>query len=568
MKFFDETLIKARPAVDGFRDILIYTGTAFTVILFNLIAIFGLDILLHDDPANYMSVLTGQFPRYMLKYNLILPFTEWIGWNIMAYSPNLARGLYTVLLMVPLSFCFYYLCRHRLGFSRMTAYTAAVLPLILPGQWQIPAGINMSYVLWGLLVSLVALIIGFQYLEKNDQKNWIRLMGAILCYLAATQIMEQALFLFPPFVLAFWGYKKFVKKNVFLLTGFTIIAVIRLIQTIVLPRDAAMPQALPFDEIVKRVSLYFQWSLPFPNINAVCLVIIFMGIISAGFILYLKRPGAEPKTNRIFLYFFLIVWAISTIFVFIFMSRDYSPRYTFISSFGLNALFVFSLYVILRDLSRGKFKWYLPVFAALIVFSGGLRYFTLKENYTRLNKPFSIVQRDLNKMRLPLNSQIVIIGIKGISGCWQKSSGYLQFALKREDVTGLVISSGKSTGGGYYNFDNHFDPQQRGWGPRYRMTGLSTDQPVFLFRMDKKNAELKQLEYALQWKGEKKDAPWTILRVDKVFGQISSFFSGVGMDEYESAILELRKRGIAQTDILWGGPPTNEEQKRLGRKTQ
>jgi hypothetical protein len=563
MKFFGKTLIKARPALDSFRTSLIYTGIAFTIILFNLMAIFGLDILLHDDPANYTLVLTGQFPWWGLEHSLIAPFTEWIGWNIMAYSPNLARGLYVVLLMVPLSFCFYYLLRYRLGFSRMTAYTAAVLPLILPGQWQIPAGINMSYVLWGLPVALAALIIGFQYLEKNTPKNLIRLASAVLCYLIATQIMEQAVFLFPPFVLAFWGYKKFAIKNIRLMAGFTIIAAIRLIQTIVNPRDAAVVHSIPLDEIAKRILLYFQWSLPFPNIDPVCLIIIFMGIISVGFILYLKRPGTEPKTNRIFPYIFLIVWAISTIFVFIFISRDYTPRYVFISSFGLNALFVFSIYVILKNVFHGKFKWYIPVFAALIIFSGVSRYFTLKEIYTQVNTPFSIVQRDLNKMRLPSNSQIVIVGVRGISGCWAISSGYLQFALKRKDVTGLVMWSGKSTGGGYYNFDNHFDPQQRGWGPRYRMTGLSTDQPVFLFRMNRKNAKLKQLEYALQWKGEKKDAPWTILRVDKVFGQIFPFVAGVGMDEYQSTIQQLQTRGIAQADILWGGPPTEEERKRL-----
>jgi hypothetical protein len=556
LKFFKKISIRKEKSM----DILIYPVIAFTIIIFNLIAIFGVDILLHDDPAHYFRVLHGKFPWYMLKHHLISPFTEFFGWNIMAYSPNLARGLYVLFLMVPLSFCIYYLLRHRLGFSKMTAYTSGVLPFILPSLWEIPAGINMSYVLWGLLASILSLILGVNYLEKDTPKNGIRLAFTILFYLIATQITEQALFLFPPFVFAFFGYKKFDKKNIILISGLTIIAVIRFVQTIAIPRNPSIPHALSFGEIIKRISLYFQWSLPSPGGDPVIIIIIFIGIILAGFVLYIKQPGVEPKNNRIFLYILLICWAISTIFVFIFISRDYSPRYVFISSFGLNSIFAFSIYVILKNLFPGKFKWYIPVFAAIIIFSGVSRYFTLKEMYTPWNNSFSIVQRDLNKMPLPLNSQIVVVGVSGISGCWEKSRGYLCFALKRKDISGLV---GAVKNGGYYNFDNHFDHTKRGWGGRYRMTGLSMDKPVFLFRVAKKKGQLNQLEFALQWKGEKKDASWTILQVDKNTGQIFPFVSGVGMDEYESAILELQKKGIRQSDILWGGAPTKEEQDRL-----
>jgi len=545
--------VKPKPAVYN-----IYIGIAFMVIFFNLIAIFGLDSLLHDDPAWYKMVLSGEFPRWMFKYNLLSPFTEWTGWTIMAYSPHLARGLYVLLLMVPLSCCFYYLYRFRFGFPWMTAFTAAVLPTILPMQSEIPAGINMSYVLWGLLISVLSLILGFHYLEKNTPKNWIRLMGAILSYLAATQIMEQALFLFPPFVLAFWGYKKFDKKNIYLISFFALIAFSRFIQMVLLPRVPI--KKIPLDMILKRILTYFKWGLPFGDIDPVYPVIIFLGIVSVGFILYLKQPGDEPKFNRIFLYILFLGWAISTGFVFIFMSRYYIPRYVFISSFGLNALFVFSLYVILKKLFHGKFKLHIPVFAALILFSGISRYFTLNETYTPVNTDFSIIQRDLNKMSLPMDSQIVIVDIKGIAGGWERSSGYLQFALKRKDVTGLL---GPIDHTGYYNFDNHFNRRIKGWEPRYNMTGLSLKQPVFLFRLDKKTGELNQLEYTLQWRGEKKDAPWTILKVDKITGKILPLVSGTGMEEYVSTLQELKKRGIPHSEILWGGPPTKAEQIRL-----
>lgn len=567
MKYLGKPAIKAISAANSFRPGMIYAGIAFIVILFNLIAIFGLDILLHDDPAFYTSVLNGEFPWWLMRHSLISPFTEWIGWNIMAYSPHLARGLYTVFLMVPISCCFYYVCHHRFGFSQMTAFTAAVLPNILPLQWQLPAGINMSYVLWGLLVSLLSLILGFQYLEKDTPKNWIRLTAAILCYFIATQIMEQAIFLLPPFVLAFWGYKKFAKKSIFLMAGFTIIAIPRLIQAIVNPRGSAVICAIPLDETARRILLYFKWSLPLPNIEPIYLTIIFMLIISAGFILYLKRPAAEPKTKKVFLYIFLFVWTVSTIFAFIFMSSRFLPRYVFISSFGLNAVFVFSIYLILHAMTRGKFRLYIPVFAALIIFSGVSRYFNLNKIYSHKNTDCSIVKRDLNKRDLPPHSQIVISDLNGIVGGekkhrrwkWKTSSGYLQFALKRKDVSGFI----SVRHGGYFNYDNHFE---RGRDKMYHMTGLSMDYPVFLFQMDKKSRQLEQLEYALQWRGEKMDASWTIMRVDKNTGALFPFVSGIGMHEYNSAIFKLQKKGIMQSDILWGGPPSKEEQKRLELK--
>ena len=40
--------------------------------------------------------------------------------------------------------------------------------------------------------------------------------------------------------------------------------------------------------------------------------------------------------------------------------------------------------------------------------------------------------------------------------------------------------------------------------------------------------------------------------------------SGKGMAEYMVKIEELKKKGISQREILWGGPPTDIEKGRLG----
>ena len=555
---------------------LFYFCIALTVVVFNLIAIFGLDLLIHDDPAWYGFVLKGKLPQFYINYSPINAFKEWIAWNIMAYSPNLIRGLYVVFLMVPLSCCFYYLFHNKFGFSRYAAFTAAILPNILPYQWQIPAGTNMSYTLWGLLFSVFSLIIGFHYLEKTTSKNWIRLLGALVCYFLATQLMAQALFLFPPLALAFLGYTKVNKKHILLISSFFTLALAKLIWMMAVPR---MPIAdIPVKEIFKRMGVYLKWSLPSPNINPVYIAIIYVIVVLIGFILYIRDTDSRltlmnknfshmnRKIHALYFYAFFLCWFFSTIFVFTCMNIYFSPRYAHISAFGTGAIFVFSIYVILNQKFVKKYKLYILIFTAIIIFSGAYRHLNLKEIYSAKNHIHSIIFKDLNKLKLPLNSQVVISGAAGLGGLgiswgWIPSSGYLKFALKRKDINGLI---GQIKHDGYYNFDNHFDPQQRGWNLRYTMTGLSMDKSTFFFILLQKEKTLKQLEYALQWKGKRKDAPWTILQANKETGEISPLISGIGMKEYLLTLKRLEEKGISQSEILWGGPPTKEEIERMG----
>jgi hypothetical protein len=488
--------------------------------------------------------------------------------------------------MVPVSCCFYYLSRSSFGFSRPTAFAAAVLPVILPQQWEVPAGINMSYVLWGLLFSLLSFMLGFHYLEKNTPHNWARLTGALMCYLAATQIMEQSLFLFPPFALAFWGYHRFNKKSLRIIIAFSLVSLAKLVQISLYTRKTM--QWMTPGEVIERVGLYFQWALPVPGIPPVFAAVIFLGIVLWGFILYFKHSVEEPaketksptlfahlplKSRGIFFYGLFIGWSIITVSPGIVLSIVYTIRYTYISLFGAMAIFLFSLHTIILELFPGREKekrLYIPLILILVIISGVSRYFYLKDILDLENTNQAVITRSLAKLKLPLHAQVVVVGIegvglKGFDGGWERSSGYLKFAMKRKDLNGLISPIHSSA---LYNFDNHFDPGLRKWRPRYYMTGLAPEQPVFLFRLDKRTGELNQLEYALQWRGDKKDAPWTILKVDKRTGKILPFASGAGMEEYLSTLEKLKKPGIRQSDILWGGPPTKAEQIRLEKGTQ
>lgn len=559
------------------KDFVVYILIGLTVIFFNLIAIFGLEVLLHDDPMCYSFALEGNFPKYYMKLSPLLAYKEWLAWNIMAFSPQLARGLYVLLLMVPISCCFYYLFHTKFGFSRWAAFTAAILPNILPHHWQIPAGINMSYTLWGLLFAVFALMMGFYYLENSTSKNWLRLLGAVILYLISLLLMEQALFLFPPLALAFWGYMKFNRKHIWLVSCFFIAAAAKFVHMMIVPRLPIFN--MPIETILRRTGLYFKWALPSPDIAPLFLVIGYVTIIVTGFILYMRQASAgkksttanknfshlSQKTYLLYLYLFFTCWAVSSMVVFICFSWPYHIRYVHISSFGINALLILSIYVILnRGLARG-IKFNTVVLMGIIIFSGVYRYYILNDYYSYLNRSKAIMVLDLEKANLPKNSQIVVTGVKDYPeswtpGGWRRASSYFKFILNRTDVTGLI---GPINSSEYYHFDNHFDPKMRGFNKQWYMRGLSLDKPVFLYSLLQEEQKLRQFEYALQWKGETKNAAWTILKLDKKTGKTSPSRSGIGMKEYLLTLEKLVKQGISQSDILWGGPPTKEQLERL-----
>ncbi len=555
---------------------IVFAAVALAVILFNLIAIFGLDSLLHDDPRHYKDVIEGNFFWVWVKHFVLWPFMEWAGWNVMVYSAPLARGLYVLLYMVPISCCFYYVFRSKLGFSRLLAFSAAVIPNILPHQWQIPAGINISRTLYGFLFSVIALVVGLHYLEKSTSKNWLRLAGSSLSYIVSSQMMEQALFLFPPLALAFLGFTGTKKKKTRILSAFFVIAAARYIQMIVFTRKAR--GFVPPGEMLKRIGLYFKWSLPSPDIEPLYLAVFYVGIILLGFFLFVKYPRVGPaykkyfshmseRTYAVYLYVFLICWSVSTTIVFITMTSTFPPRYILMSAFGVNALFVFSLYVILgMPRFAGKYKPHLFILAGLLLYSGIYRYVNLERIYTPRNIAHSIVVRELGKIPFPPNSQVVVCGVPRLAVGERRSTGYLMRALNRTDIKGMLRTTDPRHP---FHFYDHFSPVKATTGRPTQFSGLSKAKPVFFFSLLPEQDKARQFEYVLHWKGMTTNASWAILHAGKKTGKLAAYRAGVGMGEYLDTLDTLKKeletQGVSQSDILWGGPPSEVDQKRLER---
>jgi hypothetical protein len=383
-------------------------------------------------------------------------------------------------------------------------------------------------------------------------------------------LIEQSVFLFPPLALAYLGYTKLNKKHLWLISSMFGLTLAKYVLITLVQRKAFMDISL--DEIIKRIGLYFKWSLPFPDVVPLYTSLLAVSIIGFGFILYFKRANRIPRINKNFahlkpklyiayIYSFLLCWAVSTIIAFLIFSDSFRPRYTHISSFGLNAVVIFSLYIILdrKVLRRVKFLPFILI--GLILFSGVFRFINLRQRFQIPNATRSLITRELNQVTFPLNSQIVLSGLTGSDignplG-WNRSSGYLKFILKRDDINGLI---GGSNAG---NFSPHFNPKRRSKSGYFKMSGLSPNKPLFLFIFDRGKGKLVQQKYALEWRGQSKYASWTIYKTNKRTGKISPFQRGNGLQEYMKTVQSLKKKGIYQHDIFWGWPLSKHDKKRL-----
>ncbi len=214
----------------------IYILIAVPIVLFNLIAVFGLDVLLADDASRYYRIAEGTF---VLKFiHLAIGWiTLGISLNIMRLSPDLIRAIYVLFVMVPLSCLIYNLLHKKMGFPKIAAYFAAVLPNILPGQYLIPAFINGSHVSIGLIAVLSCFFASFRYLESQLPKNWKMLLTAVFLYALATQLGDQPVFSLPVLLFAILGCNKFNRKHLFLAGSLFLVFLHKAAWMLLIPRD-------------------------------------------------------------------------------------------------------------------------------------------------------------------------------------------------------------------------------------------------------------------------------------------------------------------------------------------
>lgn len=205
----------------------------------------------------------------------------------------------------------------------------------------------------------------------------------------------------------------------------------------------------------------------------------------------------------------------------------------------MNLLLAVSIYAI-----AGKYKFFyrndavVLILVGIVFYSGFSRLSVMGNMLAPYNAFHESFVTTLRKYDLPPSSQLVVFGVDlSINGWWEYSSGYMKYATKRKDVTGLIGPELK-------NYDP-FDPVRRGFKKPDKMNGLSLDKPLFIFNVEEyRSFALRQKEFALQYV----NGAWTVYRFDKNRGSVREVGRGKGLENLPAF---LTGRGIAVRDVAF-----------------
>ncbi len=548
-----------------YGQVIPYIIIPIILFAFNFEAIFGLDSLLLDDQARYSSALHDNLPWLKWSNLEISAYFRYPFWMLLTLSPELARGLVVLIWLLPIAYLAYYLFKVMFGLPKTISITAAVLPMILPGQTLIPAFIDGIYMLPGLLFLLVSIITGMKSMQS---KSWILIFVSIATFYLAIETTELVVFSVFPFILLMLYTSKFSKKLWALIVPLLLISGYRLVEVILYPRSASTPVDLTWEQIITRLKISIVYVNPFgiSNESILGILIIVFALLAIIVSVILKRKRNDfvklnirnPIQNIIkpypFFIIFSIVWIASLSFPFIFFSKYFPNRYLFFAAFGVSLIISLGIYSIFYNVFKKNRMVLILLFTALIMNAGFHRIEALKKFFHPFNNYHKIFTKELSAYTFPLNSQIVITGRSALptGGYWIWSSGALQYLLDRKDVSGILPYE--------YQYYNPFNAKA---GRNYsaKMTGLSLEFPVFFFRHQK---TFKQYSYALQWQvNDSAETTWNLFRFDPTTGIPDTVSQGRNYEDYKLALELLKEKGIEQEDIMFGTQPSQKDSLRL-----
>ncbi|MFH1965841.1 MAG: hypothetical protein ABIJ42_09930, partial [Acidobacteriota bacterium] len=359
--FFCSGLMKCFPGqgdlpAGPFRELtgkypLLFTSLLIVlpVILFNLVHVFGPKFLLADDPSGYRTGISSMVRMWLWTDHYILnAFTETFSWWMMShYSPFVVRLLYLLVYLAGISLSVYWISRRIFNLSPEGAFLAAVLPAVYPLQFQIIAGINMSYTLLGQLLSLLAMIAGFCYLTRREH-SWLLVILAGGLFMASTRQMEQAVFISAAVAFIYLVTSGKVLRKIALILPVLFSSAAVLHRMLTTPRGAAEILNIPPDVIIYRFKTFLLYLSPYlaPKHREYAILVVSMLCLAGlgSFYLWpdLRRRVVElphfswlPEKLRLFLLpGFAFLWTVPSILPFMVMNRHMDARTMHLSGYG------------------------------------------------------------------------------------------------------------------------------------------------------------------------------------------------------------------------------------------
>ncbi len=515
------------------RQELLFVLFLFSALIigFNYPDIFSAKTMYVDDNHRYILGLENRihesiFQRNSLRALVIFPLYKLLSINLIY-----ARLAQTLFFYIPLALSVYSLLRYFTKMPAWLVFCSSILPCILPGQTQIPSFIDGSYTVQGLLVVILTMHVFYLFLRKKNF-SWQYLIASIVLYGASLEMMDHSIFLAPFAVISFFGivsWKDNRKKIIFLSSTVLILALVKSILIISFPTvSASVPIEPTVSLLLSRLSflagdtLPFAYSLSGKPFDSTGLWLVFFVISGAAVV------KAEKNEKILIAYGFL--WLVCSSIVFLTISRSYSPRLAHISGFGVNLILVLSIYVLTRNY-RIVYKHDISILliCIMLLFSGYSRLQVMHDFFNLPNKFHAMFTSTLKQFKFPTDSQIVVLdGNVSTGGWWNYSSGYMKYATKRKDVTGLI--------GPEFKYYNPFNPDNNGFQKKDIMNGLSLKNPIFIFKFQR-NPEysLEQKGFALQYMNDS----WTVYKLNKINGYVQKITNGNGVDNLHSFLKDI-----------------------------
>lgn len=409
----------ARPNTTIYAFLLI----AAALLIGNYQGIFDLKVMLNDDYFRYIYALEDTIPWVLARRNPLLPPVLYFFMSLVEVSLPLARAAMVVLVVLPANFLLYRVYSKYFGIHWLVAVAAVVLPSVLPGQSMLPMFIDGAYCLYGFLACMLGFYCGQRFVAR-EKGGWLLFCGAVLSFCCAAGFMDNVVFMFFPIAFSFFYFGKDRKRTLSIIALFALAAGAKLVYVLTHPWATSVPQQLPFEAILKRLALFFPYTLPLPFEQLYgwkTLAPLYVGIVllffAFGIFLLVFRPvdkvldgrfsGLRFNRRGLFQVVFALVWIGANYAPFL-TSYYYADRYLYIAAFGVCLLLV----LIIRNLV-GRFRGLagvVPVLVILMAVTCYARNAAITKRYASRVNTFELVQASLAGREFPKDSQIVLLG--------------------------------------------------------------------------------------------------------------------------------------------------------------
>lgn len=518
---------------------LVWLLLCISVIFFNYYDIFVLKSLYMDDHHRLLlgyenKIHTGIFQRNSLRAYVIWPLYKLLSIDIVY-----ARFMQTLVFYIPLALAFYWLYRKYAGITRWPAFTASLLPAILPGQTMIPSFIDGSYTVQGLLVFLLAMFAAFRFLRHSKLSFlWLFLTGLI--YFASVEMMDQAIFMAPVLIVFCFllfsnpiNWKKLISVSGLIIS----LAIMKAIYQSINPAAvSAVPVDPSWEQFISRLLILPTYTFPFShNLGGRAFTGKLLWVVY-GVILFAGVINGNKKQRR--LIYCGLFWAFFAIITFLSISRGFAPRLSHIGAWGLVFSLVISIVAILDRLQKSR--WSVPlVLCSLILYAGYTRLEAMKIFAAPRNEVMMAAEQLYANKSWPEDAQIMLINVPPwiSGGWWVYSKGFLKLLTGRNDLTGVV--------GWEKYFYDPFTPKNRGFNSAAKMAGIDPDKPVFIYRLIRKPPyHFIDVPYVLKWK----EGSWNLSKLNKQNGSFDQVLSGISKEDF---IYKIQSANIDITNIAF-----------------